>query len=99
MCIYVIMKTICSPGYHHNGFVATHILGHMIYSYTLLGPMNQKFWFDHQCIKLNQNLPKKQKQGTKILGTKDHDRLFILSLCNIKVKVNRWSSNISAQST
>ena len=24
--IYVIMKTVCPPGYHHNGFVATHVL-------------------------------------------------------------------------
>ena len=35
MCIYIyiyiysIMKTICSPGYHHNGFVATHALRDM----------------------------------------------------------------------
>ena len=21
---YAIMKTMCPPGYHHNGFVATH---------------------------------------------------------------------------
>ena len=27
--IYVIMKTMCPPGHHHNGFVATHALGHM----------------------------------------------------------------------
>ena len=26
--IYVIMKTMCPPGYHHNGFVETHALGH-----------------------------------------------------------------------
>ena len=35
--IYVIMKTMCPPGYHHNGFVANHALGHMIshtYIYT-----------------------------------------------------------------
>ena len=25
--IYAIMKTICPPGYHHNGFVTTHALG------------------------------------------------------------------------
>ena len=25
------MKTMCPPGYHHNGFVATHALGHMTY--------------------------------------------------------------------
>ena len=31
ICIYAIMKTMCPPGYHHNGFVATHALGHMMY--------------------------------------------------------------------
>ena len=31
--IYVIMKTMCPPGYHHNGFVTTHALGHMMYGY------------------------------------------------------------------
>ena len=25
------MKTMCPTGYHHNGFVATHALGHMMY--------------------------------------------------------------------
>ena len=25
------MKTKCPPGYHHNGFVVTHALGHMMY--------------------------------------------------------------------
>ena len=39
--IYVTMKTMCPSGYHHNGFVATHALGHMMYGYTLLVPMNQ----------------------------------------------------------
>ena len=29
VCIYVIVKTMCPPCYHHNGFVATHALGHM----------------------------------------------------------------------
>ena len=28
------MKTMCPPGYHHNGFVATHALGHMTYGLT-----------------------------------------------------------------
>ena len=40
--IYVIMKTMCPPGYHHNGFVATHALGHMMCGYTLLVLMNQR---------------------------------------------------------
>ena len=36
--IYAIVKTMCTPGYHHNGFVATDALGHMMYGYTLLVP-------------------------------------------------------------
>ena len=40
--IYIIMKTMCPPGYHHNGFVAAHALGHMMYGYILLVPMNQR---------------------------------------------------------
>ena len=27
---------MCLPGYHHNGFVATHGLGHMMYSYVYM---------------------------------------------------------------
>ena len=38
---YVIIKTMFPSGYHRNGFVATHALGHMMYRYTLLVPMNQ----------------------------------------------------------
>ena len=34
------METMCRPGYHHNGFVATYALRHMIYSFTVLIPMN-----------------------------------------------------------
>ena len=40
--IYAIMKTMFPPGYHHDGFVATHALRHMRYGYTLLVPMNQR---------------------------------------------------------
>ena len=36
------MKTMCPPGYHHNGFVATHSLGHMMYGYALLVLINQR---------------------------------------------------------
>ena len=32
MCIiYVYVKAMCPPGYHHHGFVATHTLGHIMY--------------------------------------------------------------------
>ena len=27
------MKTMCPPDYPHNGLVATHALGHMMYGY------------------------------------------------------------------
>ena len=40
--LYAIMKTMCPSGCHHNGFVATHALGHMMYGYTLLVPINQR---------------------------------------------------------
>ena len=30
------------PSYHHNGFMGSHALGHMMYGYTLLVPINQK---------------------------------------------------------
>ena len=36
------MKILCPPGCRHNSFVATHALGHMMYDYTLLVPMNQR---------------------------------------------------------
>ena len=34
--IYFIMKTMCPLGCHHNGFVATHALGHMMYGYVYI---------------------------------------------------------------
>ena len=57
----VIMKTMCPPGYHHNGFVATHALGNIMYGYSLLVPMNQRVlnelskehWYQ-QCLQFNQ---------------------------------------------
>ena len=33
---------MCPPGYHHDGFAATRALGHMMYGYTLLVPLNQR---------------------------------------------------------
>ena len=33
---------MCPPDYHHNGSMATHAPGHMMYGYTLLVPMNQR---------------------------------------------------------
>ena len=33
---------MCPPGYHHNGFVVTHALGHMMYGYTLQSAQQAK---------------------------------------------------------
>ena len=38
---YAIMKTMCPLSYHPNGIVATPALGHMMYGYTLMVPMNR----------------------------------------------------------
>ena len=65
--INVIMKTMCPPGYHHNGFVATHALEHMMYDYTLLVPMNQRV--------LN-----KQSKERNISG---HNYNYIYNYCRI----------------
>ena len=39
--VYVIMKTMCSSGYQHK-FMVTHALGHIMHSYTLPVPVNQR---------------------------------------------------------
>ena len=31
MCYICYHATVCCPGYHHNCFVASHVLGHMMY--------------------------------------------------------------------
>ena len=31
--IYIYIYIMCPPGYHHDGFVATYALGHMMYNF------------------------------------------------------------------
>ena len=57
------MKTVCPPSNHHNVFVATHALGHMMYGYKLI-PMNQralnklmKLIYSHNHIVTNRRCP------------------------------------------
>ena len=41
--MYVIIKAMHTPGFHHNDFVATHhAFGHKTNGYTMLVPMNQR---------------------------------------------------------
>ena len=37
------METICSPGYHHSGFVKTHAIGHIMYGYVHRVPYCMSF--------------------------------------------------------
>ena len=39
--IYAIMKTMCPPGYCHNGLARTHALGHIMHGYTSLVSLKQ----------------------------------------------------------
>ena len=40
--MYAIMETMCPLGYYHSDFVATHALGHRMYGFKLLVPLNQR---------------------------------------------------------
>ena len=55
------MKTMCLSGYHHNGFVETHTLGHMMCTMLLHVPkcmscheaivvINGRAHYFHDCI-------------------------------------------------
>ena len=49
--MYVIMETMCPPGYHHNGFVETHALGHMMYgSYAHLASVRFEHSVCHESL-------------------------------------------------
>ena len=61
ICIYIIyniymhiyiMKTMCLPDYHHNGFVATHALGQMMYGCAQLYELPQSHCGDNREVTL-----------------------------------------------
>ena len=41
------MKTVCSPGYHHNRFVATRALRHRMHGYRVYGHFNRTCLSSH----------------------------------------------------
>ena len=64
--IYVIMKTMCPPGYHHKGFVATHALGHMMY-----GTVNRNIYISFGCSsKELEKLLNAKKIRNRMINTK-----------------------------
>ena len=59
---------MCPPVHHHNDFLATLILGHMMYGYTLLVPINiyyivtlHVFYMNLTKYKLNYKKSSRQK--------------------------------------
>ena len=57
---YHVIKTMCPPGSHHNGFVATHALGNMMYGCIICYMMHGI------CIYINFFLPNRQKNTKKL---------------------------------
>ena len=42
------MKTMCHPGYHHNGFAATHTAGQMMHTYAQVHEWPQSHCVDYR---------------------------------------------------
>ena len=79
------MKAMSLPVYHHNGFMATHALGHMMYGYTLLVPMNQRVLillfvrFEHSvCCGSLMNTTATFSQMNKTLNSQYHGIFCII---------------------
>ena len=56
--IYIIIKTMCSLGYHHNGFMATHALGHIyifIYIYRERERDRYRYRYRYRYQKISSN--------------------------------------------
>ena len=50
ICVCIIMKTMCPSRYHHNGFVATHALGHICTSRTQVHELPQSHCGDKRKV-------------------------------------------------
>ena len=64
---------MCPPVHHHNDFSATLVLGHMMYGYTLLVPMNiyyivtlHAFYMNLTKYKLNYKKLSRQKVCVRV---------------------------------
>ena len=80
------MKILCPPGYHHNVFVATHTIGHMIEGYRLLLLMNQRLLY--KPVK-ERNVSSHKWSTTQIL-LKFHRR-FITTMASWQpLHLGRW---------
>ena len=66
------MKTMWTPSYHHNGFVATHAFGHMMYIhmrfyiYYIYIPLQTYQWIFQKVI-LERHVSLIWKRSTKLL--------------------------------
>ena len=70
------MKTICSPGYRHSGFVATHAFGHMTHGYKLLVPMSQQLL--NKGSKRREVSDKRHTQKVQISQNQDKRNIYVI---------------------
>ena len=66
---------MCPPGYHHNGFVATHALGHMMYGCIYIYTTLCVLWitYDHlytYCCRYGDKIKMKNSRRLKKLQEK-----------------------------
>ena len=91
------MKTMCPPGYHHNGFVTTHTLGHMLYGYKLLVIIDSSF----RATRSFANITRITSYINKFINQKRLQiiRYFMFSfmLCLILKEVKTISRSASSQ--
>ena len=67
---------MCPPGYHHNGFVATHALGHMMYGWSTWWPLIYIYIYIYIYINTKKNCTGKMKLE------KDNRRNVVSSMLN-----------------
>ena len=88
------MKTMSPPGYHHNGFVATHALGHMMYGFIYIyiymesTPSRMKGFFSKEFF-MRGLLGKISEEGLLyMVGTNDQ-------ICQKRSFINGFSNNLN----
>ena len=65
------MKAICSTGYYHNGFMASHALRHTIYGFYII----ERWTFDDWTL-CREQINRKRRHTKTVIGYEAH-RLFV----------------------
>ena len=92
--IYAIMKTMCSPGYYHNSFVATHAPLHMMYILTSCAVDHVNHKSCAQVHELPQSHCGDNREGTLLSWL--HIYIYIYIYIYITLQLKRvWRSYVS----